>query len=110
MTHILLYCESQNLINVILNELASLEIKVTVAHEEEGAIALLGSQRFGAVLANLRPLGKGGSADLGLFRYITAHFPGTLTFAVPDLPNEKNRSADLANLEKALIRTGGSHS
>jgi len=108
MMHILVYCESEILVNLILNELASLKLKVTIAHEQEGALALLATQRFGAVVANLRPLGRGGSSDIGLFRYITAHFPGTLTFAVPDLPDEKNRPALLADLEKAMIRSGGS--
>jgi MFS family permease len=109
MTHILLYCESQNLINVILNELASLEIKVTVAHEEEGAIALLGSQRFGAVVANLRDLGKGGSADLGLFRYITAHFPALIAEASSPIVKNSlislvcNSTASLGALSIAVI-------
>ena len=104
--HILIYGQSQDFVGEVLSEIASLGGKVTVAQEEEGALALLGCEKYDVLIANVRAMASGGPQDLAFFRYLAAHHPGLQVLAVHHYPELAVSDIDSSQLDRKLLELG----
>ena len=108
MMQILLFGESHEFTSMVLDELSRTRARVIISQEQEGAMALLSCHRFDTVMINVRPIGMGGAADLGFFRFLHTNYPGTHAIGIYD-PQSNDASVDQkAHTEKAVLQTLGS--